>query len=70
MAQNIKQQNEGQFITLQDILHTKYVMNTYEPNAITTIIKETRYKQKYPETLAIDNCNATHSDYDGSIVQK
>lgn len=42
MAQKIKQQNEGQFIMLQDILHIKYVMNTYKPNAVTAIIKDTK----------------------------
>ena len=34
---------------LQDILHTKCIINIYEP----TIIKETRYNQKYPETVLL-----------------
>lgn len=65
MAQNIEQ-NERKFIMLQDVLHTKCIINIYEP----TILKETRYKQKYPETLAIDNCNAPHSGYDRLMVEK
>ena len=64
MAQNIKQ-NEGKFIILQDVLHTKCIINIYEP----TIIKETRYNQKYPETVLLLLLSLFRSDQIRSVDQ-
>ena len=53
MAQNIKCHFEE-----RNTLHTKYIMHSYEPNAVTT-------SRKIQNHLETDNCNSPLSDSDG-----